>query len=106
MALPSAKAADHPILIVSDEPAGPGPLARLLPALRDAICSGGGPSAPWLSVRPNGRERGQADRLRDCASNAVGLVILTKVHNNSYSGEIALALDQLRDGPVRAKPMR
>lgn len=97
--------ADHPVLILSDDPGGSESLAQVLSALQDVICSGGGPGAEWFSVRSGDRESGPVDCLRSAAGTASAVVILTEVHNNSCSAEIAAALDQLRGGPVRRKPI-
>ncbi|GCD95724.1 helix-turn-helix transcriptional regulator [Embleya hyalina] len=93
------------VLIVSDTPEHSFDGTRLLPGLDTMIGTVAGRRPEWLRVGPAGRDAVPRERLRASAAGAHALVLLTAVRNNSFSGEIKLALDHLAGGPVRRKPV-
>ncbi|MEU0933009.1 helix-turn-helix domain-containing protein [Embleya sp. NPDC005971] len=93
------------VLIISDTPEYSAGGTQLFPGLRTMIGTVAGRRPEWLRVGPAGHDAVPRERLRASAAGAHALVLLTAVRNNSCSGEIKLALDQLADGPVRRKPV-
>lgn len=91
------------VLVVSDAPEHSDCGAPHFAAIRDMIGTAAGRPPEWLQVRPAGR--GVREQLRAAARHAHALVLLTEVRNNSCSGEITLAIDELAGGPVRRKPV-
>lgn len=105
MVQPFALTIPPAILIVSDTPEYSADGTQLFPGLRSTIGTVAGRRPEWLRVGPAGRDAVPRELLRASAARAHALVLLTAVRNNSCSGEIKLALDQLDGGPVRRKPV-
>ncbi|MGW0664081.1 helix-turn-helix domain-containing protein [Streptodolium elevatio] len=91
------------VLVVSDAAEHSDCGAASFAAFRDMIGAAAGRPPEWFQVRPAGR--GVREQLRAAAGQAHALVLLTEVRNNSCSGEITLAIDELAGGPVRRKPV-
>jgi AraC-like DNA-binding protein len=73
--------------------------------LHDVIGKATGRPAHWIQLGPPHRGAPADDTLRTWAHRAHGLVLLAGVRNESCSGEVQLALDQLAGGALRRKPV-
>jgi AraC-like DNA-binding protein/NAD(P)H-dependent FMN reductase len=97
------------ITVISDDLSCSSHMAQLISALESAIRSSGGtcvtwaPSYPLLPAGLGSPSTGTYERLREAVRVSQSVVLLTSVHNNSYSSALKLTLDSLDDRHIRRK---